>query len=215
LPRSVKGGGVNKIILDLCGGTGAWSKPYRDTGYDVRLVTLPDQDVRTYQPPDNVYGILAAPPCTMFSFARTREEKTKRDLRQGMETVEACLRIIWECQYRYARETHGYKTSLKFWALENPNGFLKHFIGNPVYTFDPYEFGDIYSKRTCIWGYFNNPVKTHVGKQTRLLNKKFDTLTMQEIRSIGDNIFKNTKTRQELRSITPAGFAKAFFEANR
>jgi hypothetical protein len=27
----------NKIILDLCGGTGSWSKPYVNTGYDVRL----------------------------------------------------------------------------------------------------------------------------------------------------------------------------------
>ena len=25
-----------KIILDLCGGTGSWSKPYKDAGYDVR-----------------------------------------------------------------------------------------------------------------------------------------------------------------------------------
>ncbi len=63
-----------KIILDLCGGTGAWSKPYKEAVdthgeniYDVRLVTLPEHDVRTYIPPDNVYGILAAPPCTMFS----------------------------------------------------------------------------------------------------------------------------------------------------
>lgn len=23
----------NKIILDLCGGTGSWSKPYKDAGY--------------------------------------------------------------------------------------------------------------------------------------------------------------------------------------
>ena len=50
-----------KIILDLCGGTGAWSKPYRDAGYDVRVITLPDHDVLTYIPPENVYGILAAP----------------------------------------------------------------------------------------------------------------------------------------------------------
>lgn len=40
-----------KIILDLCGGTGAWSKPYAEKGYDVRNITLPDYDVRTYQPP--------------------------------------------------------------------------------------------------------------------------------------------------------------------
>lgn len=31
----------DKIILDLCGGTGSWSKPYKDAGYDVRLITLP------------------------------------------------------------------------------------------------------------------------------------------------------------------------------
>jgi hypothetical protein len=35
----------NKIILDLCGGTGAWSKPYRDAGYTVIVVTPPDFDV--------------------------------------------------------------------------------------------------------------------------------------------------------------------------
>ena len=39
---------TNKIILDLCGGTGAWSKPYVNAGYDVRNITLPDYDVRTY-----------------------------------------------------------------------------------------------------------------------------------------------------------------------
>ena len=59
----------DKIILDLCGGTGAWSRPYKDAGYDVRLITLPDNDVLTYQPPSGVYGILAAPPCTEFSVA--------------------------------------------------------------------------------------------------------------------------------------------------
>ena len=36
---------MDKIILDLCGGTGAWSEPYREAGYDVRVITLPDFDV--------------------------------------------------------------------------------------------------------------------------------------------------------------------------
>ena len=35
----------SKVILDLCGGTGAWSKPYKDAGYDVKLITLPQFDV--------------------------------------------------------------------------------------------------------------------------------------------------------------------------
>lgn len=52
----------SKIILDLCGGSGSWSRPFKEAGYDVRLVTLPEHDVLTYEPPENVWGILAAPP---------------------------------------------------------------------------------------------------------------------------------------------------------
>lgn len=88
-----------KIILDLCGGTGAWSKPYKDAGYDVRVITLPACDLmhtrfmdgmivfyrdkdhvgRHWVKAEDVYGILAAPPCTMFSYARTNAKKP-RDL---------------------------------------------------------------------------------------------------------------------------------------
>lgn len=200
-----------KIILDLCGGTGSWSKPYKDAGYDVRVITIPKDDVRLFSPPNNVYGILAAPPCTMFSFARTNAKKP-RDLKEGMETVIACLRIIWDCQYKLQNQ-YGQKPTLKFWALENPNGHLKYFLGSPVVQFNPYEFGDIYSKKTHLWGWFNKPIKTH-GDETRTLNKKFDKLSMQEIKSIGDNIFRDRAKRQELRSITPQGFAQAFFKAN-
>ncbi len=204
-----------KIILDLCGGTGAWNKPYADAGYDVRLITLPEHDVRTYQPPDNVYGILAAPPCTMFSFARTRA-KTPRDLREGMETVIACLNIIWKCQYYYEK-SFGHKTSLKFWALENPNGFLKYFIGDPNYEFQPYEFGDEYSKKTHLWGHFNRPTVLPLFSTTKKVDI-YHAGKMKDIKkykSIGDLIFRDKITRQELRGITPPGFSKAFFEANR
>ena len=127
-----------KIILDLCGGTGSWSKPYSDNGYKVINVTLPEYDVRTYIPPDNIYGILAAPPCTMFSLARTRAKK-KRDFAEGMEIVKACMNIIWKC-----RENPKYRKDgcLKFWALENPMGFLRQFLGYPYFTFDPCDFGE-------------------------------------------------------------------------
>ena len=200
-----------KIILDLCGGTGAWSKPYRDAGYDVRVITLPNDDVLAYKPPEGVYGILAAPPCTMFSFARTRAKKP-RDLREGMETVIACLKIIWEFQYGLINQ-YSQKSTLKFWCMENPNGHLKYFLGSPAYEFEPYEFGDIYSKKTHLWGWFGHPIKTH-GSEAKTIQSKWDHRTMSEIRSIGDNIFRDKATRQELRSITPAGFAQAFFKAN-
>src|SRR3990167_924994 len=104
----------DKIILDLCGGTGAWSKPYKDEGYDVRVITLPEQDVRTYEPPKNVYGILAAPPCTMFCRMRMCQGRpTDKQFIEALATVDACLRIILI-------------TKPKFWALENPQGYLKN-----------------------------------------------------------------------------------------
>lgn len=50
-----------KIILDLCGGSGSWSRPYAKLPdrYDVRVISLPGNDVLTYHPPKNVYGVLA------------------------------------------------------------------------------------------------------------------------------------------------------------
>ena len=195
-----------KTILDLCGGTGAWSKPYKDAGYDVRIITLPEQDVRDYIPPENVYGILAAPPCTMFSLARTRARK-ERDFREGMETVKGCLNIIWEC-----RSAPKYKKDgcLQFWALENPMGFLRQFLGYPVLTFNPCDFGDSYTKKTDLWGYFNipkvNKIKSSEDEKSRCKTNN------RKLPSISDI----TNSKQAVRrAITPQGFAKAFFKANK
>ena len=82
---------MNKIILDLCGGTGAWSAPYKEAGHDVHVITLPQYSVtdvvfsndymvfnkQSYEVSDlginyaDIAGILAAPPCTEFSLAKT------------------------------------------------------------------------------------------------------------------------------------------------
>ena len=180
---------MHKIILDLCGGTGSWSKPYMKSGYDVRLITLPIDDVRTYIPPKNVYGILAAPPCTMFSLARTRA-KTPRNFKEGMEAVQACLNIIWECRY---------ENKLAFWVLENPVGFLRQFLGMPAFTFKPCEFGDPTNKRTDLWGYFNKPKK------------------LKMLVDVPIGLHRNSANYPRCptkRAITPPGFAKAFFKAN-
>lgn len=184
-----------KIILDLCGGTGAWSRPYRETGYDVRVITMPEYDVFTYNPPENVYGIFAAPTCTMFSIARTTP-KTPRNFKQGMVLVERCLHIIWQCRMQ---------NKLKFWALENPRGYLRQFLGMPVFQFKHWEFGDYGIKPTDIWGYFNIP-KKKVVSQPAGLTKKFPNGSVNSI---------NWSNTAKQRAITPPGFAKAFFKVNR
>jgi len=177
-----------KIILDLCGGTGAWSKPYADAGYDVKIIDN-GIDVRLFKRlSKNIYGILAAPPCTHLSGSGARwwGEKGEKALLEALSVVDACLRMV---------VVYG----PKFWCLENPVGRLAKYLGKPKTYFQPYEYGDPYTKKTCLWGGFNMPTKTPVEPTE------------------GGKIWRMppSKDRSKLRSITPAGFAKAFFEANK
>ncbi len=165
------------------------------------MITLPDYDVQLFVPPENVYGVLAAPPCTMFSLARTTA-KTPRDFNTAMSTVEACLRIIWT-----ARKNG----KLAFWALENPKGLLRQFLGKPPFSFDASEFGEDYNKATDIWGYYNEPRKTQVyirHDSTDLNTRKLPAIPKDYKRD------PNMNTTAIKRSITPQGFAQAFFKAN-
>jgi hypothetical protein len=198
---------MSKIILDLCGGTGEWSKPYREAGYDVRIITTPEFDVTTYHPPDNVYGVLAAPPCTMFSMARSNA-KIPRDLRKGMEPVFACLRVIAECQYNGSR--------LAFWAMENPKARLRWFLGKPAMTFQPFEFGDPHSKRTDLWGNFNTDLKRSPVKMTeeQVARSKTNSRKLPDLPN-GYALPPDMTKQGARRSMTPQGFAQAFFEANK
>jgi site-specific DNA-cytosine methylase len=178
-------------ILDLCGGTGAWSLPYRQAGYRVEVVTLPFFDVREYHPPTEIHGILAAPPCTEFaaSGARWWRSKPPERLQEALEIVDACLRIIQA-------------VNPKWWALENPVGRLRRLrpnLGRPTLIFDPCDFGDPWTKRTLVWGNFNLPARSPVPAKD-----------FWGWRKLGGKS-ERTKT---LRSITPPGFALAFFRAN-
>jgi len=196
----------DKIILDLCGGTGAWSKPYKDAGYDVRVITWPQYDVMNFTPPHNIYGILAAPPCTMFSMARSKA-KSPRDLKGAMEVVNACLRIIAECQYDGKR--------LQFWALENPKARLRWFLGKPPLSMNPYDYGDRVRKPTDIWGNFNLPKRNPV-ELTAEEKIKFGT-RVERLSKLpeGYTAYQCSNQRAARRAITPPMWAKAFFESNK
>lgn len=65
----------DKIILSLFDLTGNWSKPYKDNGYKVIQVDLQlGIDILNWNykkiPKEQVYGILAACPCTDFALSR-------------------------------------------------------------------------------------------------------------------------------------------------
>jgi site-specific DNA-cytosine methylase len=225
---------IKNIILDLCGGSGAWAKPYKDAGFIVLTITLPDYNVKKYYIHMNlgnpyivfyhksirakdiiiyfneIYGIFAAPPCTEFSKAKGNRS---RDFEGAMKIVSACFDIIWNCR------TYG---SPSFWAMENPTGFLRQFIGKPHYTFEQWMFGEDKVKSIDIWGYFNDPKPTCTVKPpNRTANIKgrehaADWSKIEYPDEYADyiNQFKGDAKRAAARAITPAGFATAFFNAN-
>jgi hypothetical protein len=130
----------------------------------------------------------------MFSLARTRA-KTPRDTKTGMEVVSACLRIIWECGH----------SGLSWWALENPRGYLRRFLGKPAHTFEQWQYGDSSIKPTDLWGNFTPP-RMLIIRRPDGLTKRFPNGSSNAINWAGPD--------SNRRSITPPGFARAFFEAN-
>jgi hypothetical protein len=207
-----------KIILDLCGGTGSWSRPYKEAGYDVRLITLPDYDVLTYKPPQNVYGILAAPPCTEYSpLNRNKYSKYEQffdfdKFKNSPNTaiLNTCIKIIEKCKP-------------VFFAIENPYGLMRKYMGKPKLSFQPYQYGDGWTKKTDIWGKFNMPKTTHTWESCPKLplyvrpnRKKPSIAFLHKSAKLLIPQFKDfdADTDAALRAITPPGFAKAFFEEN-
>lgn len=185
------------LILDLCGGTGSWSEPYRQSGaYDVHIIDpqewLSDDagtgDVRLFEHLVRpVRGILCAPPCTHFSASGARWWAAKGEgaLLEALAVADACSRIV--LMHRP-----------EWWALENPVGRLRRFYGPPTYSFNPSDHGDPYTKKTLLWGNFNLPTRSPVAPTE------------------GSKMWKLSPSpeRARLRSATPPGFARAFFEAN-
>ncbi len=200
-----------KIILHLCADTGSDSKPYRDAGYDVRLVGS-DIGVENYTPPENVYGVIANPVCTEFSIAQGFHKNGDTD--KGMFLVNHCLRIIEQC-------------SPEFWVIENPNsGRLREFLGKPAFAYEPWEFGDPWTKKTALWGRFNPPIPLFqtwedVPKNSNLYirpgRKKPGMAFLHKSAKQFIPAFKDFDAPNDMafRSLCPQGFAKAFFEVNK
>ena len=182
---------MRRIILDLCAGSGAWSAPYAEAGYDVRRVELPTDVRLMHFPVGVIHGVLAAPPCTMFCRMRMcRGEPTEDQFREALSIVDACLRIVAVSRPQW-------------WALENPQGYLKRWLGAPQMKFDPCDFGDPWTKRTWVWGNFRLPPSATAVVESRgpWIHRKAGS------RGVAKSDAQN--------AVTPPGFARAFFGANR
>jgi hypothetical protein len=188
-----------KTILSLFDHSGNWSLPYKENGYEVIQVDLKhgiDILEFDYKQIPNVYGVLAAPPCTDFSASGAQWWPAKDEDGRTNDSLTLVFQTLDIVDY----------FNPTFWALENPVGRLPKLvpdIGKPWY-FDPWEFGDCYTKKTGLWGKFNKPEKSPCAKEE--INKNGNPIT-----KLGG---KSERTK-ELRSITPLGFAWAFYNANK
>jgi len=186
-----------RLIVSLCDFTGNWPKFYTpEEGYEVLLIDLKHgQDARMVEHIDRpVHGLLAAPLCTPFTVSGAQywpDKDASGATLEGLALVDACLRQV------------ALHPELKWWALENPVGRLKRWLGNPRLYFDPCDYGDPYTKKTCLWGTFNPPPKNRVEPERVCSQGSW-------VQKLGG---KSERTK-ELRSATPLGFAKAFRLAN-
>lgn len=206
-----------KTILSLFDYSGSWSKPYKDYGYNVITIDIKrGEDIFELLPlaiedhleGNSVYGLLADPPCTDFASSGARHFKAKeiqpssynnpRTL-QFNNTIEHSIFMVLSVLFlvELLRPV--------FWAMENPVGTLNTHIPElkkygPWY-FQPCDFGDPYTKKTGLWGVFNKP-------SGQMALNLFGSEMWSKYGG------KSDRTK-ELRSITPGGFSKAFFEANK
>lgn len=194
---------MGPLVLSICDRTGVMVQPWLEAGYHCAIVDVQHErgvyqdgllyrigcDVRTYEPPPAAI-VFAFPPCTHLavSGARWFEDKGLEALHESLGLVLACKRI---CEASGAP-----------WMLENPVGMLSSYWRRPDYTFQPWQYGETYTKKTCIWagGGFAMPpawVRTKPAGTSSAIH-----------------LMPPSADRGDKRSVTPEGFARAVFEVN-
>lgn len=187
-----------------------------------------------------VDGVLAAIPCTDFAnsgaqYWRAKDLDGRTDA--SMELVKQTLRIV----DLFTPTDPDYNEPF-FWSIENPVGRLGSLFPElpPPMYFHPYEFAghlnltsqdhneldrirckdgvnitfdevefviqcNAYTKKTGLWGLFNPDLTKRPVEPVKLCKQG----------SFTQRLGGNTAKTKEKRSITPLGFAKAYYEANK
>lgn len=204
-----------KVVISLFDLSGEWSRPWREAGYDVHqfdiqagdgvdLLGMNTGDVTNFCGEffsdiygafegRDVYAILAANPCTDFASSGARHFDSKDAAGITAFSVQLIKMTLATVEY--------FRPSV--WAIENPTGRIERLGGLPPWSmaFDPNHFGEDYTKRTMLWGRMNNqlPVAPCEATQGSKMHRMYGG--------------KSVATKNA-RSVTPEGFAYAFFQAN-
>lgn len=142
------------MILSLCETTGNMVRPWAATGHECMCVDAKNADGRrepnidyvqadimSWLPPARSHFEMAFafPPCTHLANSgnRWKAEKGLPALIEALSLVNRCREILEWCGCP--------------WMLENPIGSLSTYWRKPDYIFQPWNYGDMESKATCLW----------------------------------------------------------------
>lgn len=228
---------MKKIVISLFDHSGNWSKPYKDNGFEVKQVDIKNgidiltwdykrefsqfvtrEDGKVLQKNCFVVGVLAAIPCTDFaltgaaSFAKKDADGTTE---KSIALVKKTMEIIGyfsTCHWAYHGGLCDSEDTEFFWCIENPMSRIHKLcpeLGKLKMRFSPNEYAQYsdnpesnqYSKQTWLWGNFKEPIKKPLPSLITGLKWK-------------DSKKGNREQKAELRSITPDGFANAFYQFN-
>ena len=232
-----------RTLLSLFDFSGAWAEPFERGGWNVIQIDIKHgDDIRDFSATwlfehilqgFVVDGVVASPPCTDFARSGATHWREKDHDGRTAESVHLV--------YQTLRTIDALRPD--FWAIENPVGRIANLVpelGKPRCSFDPCDYAgwnpltpadlarlralrarapgsyfspdevtfvretNAYTKRTMLWGRFTCP-------EQRRVEPVKTTVQGSWLQALGG---KSARTK-ELRSLTPMGFARAFYEANK
>lgn len=222
---------MKEVVISLCDKTGNMVRPWAEAGYicicvDVqhsiratkagrhRVERFPSGgeihyvhgDARSWTPLhfcENFFSlyrivfVACFPVCTDMAGSGAQDYSNKRGRPlKGIPMLADGLLLVNACEQAAAWSGAPY-------CLENPVGVIPTHHRKPDYYFQPWNYGDLWTKETCLWtgNGFVMPKFIYDKEPEGVIEKIW-------MASPGDG-------RADLRSETPVNFARAVFESNR
>jgi hypothetical protein len=141
--------------------------------------------IQNFIPPNYPIGIVFAfPPCTNLAVSGAKHFKSK-----GLRSLIRSIEIATQLKVPY--------------AVENPVSTISTYYRKPDYTFHPYHYGDLYTKKTCLW------TSSDFIMPEPIYPSPPEGTDFHRIHHLPP-----TTDRANKRSVTPKGFAEAVYQAN-
>lgn len=192
-------------VISLYDYTTNMVKPWADAGFVCYCVDIQHPKGETVEgniikvganvldwlpPRGNIDFFAAFPPCTHTAVSGARWFKDK-----GLGALIEAL-TLFDCAVKLAEWSNAP------YMIENPVGTVSTYYRKPDHIFQPWEYGDLWYKKTCLWtgNNFIMPDPIHQAEPEGVTDKL--------------HMLPPSKNRANLRSETPINFAQAVFRSN-